>query len=61
MAAKPNTAGQSPDNTNRNLSRAAMLLGAAGLFLYIVGAKRRVRLDAEREIGFADKKEEAAD
>ena len=29
----------------------AMVLGAAGLFLFIVGVKRRHRLDEERVIG----------
>ena len=33
------------------MSRGAVLLGAAGLFLYIVGVKRRHRLDDERVIG----------
>ena len=28
----------------------ALVLGAAGLFLFIVGVKRKHRLDAEREI-----------
>jgi hypothetical protein len=31
--------------------RTALALGAAGLFLFIVGVKRKHRLDAEREIG----------
>jgi hypothetical protein len=30
---------------------AALMVGAAGLFMYIVGLKRRHRLDEEREIG----------
>jgi len=33
------------------MSRTALALGAAGLFLFIVGVKRKHRLDAEREIG----------
>ncbi|HEX8392445.1 MAG TPA: hypothetical protein VF665_08830 [Longimicrobium sp.] len=35
---------------NKNRNRAALLLGAAGLFMFIVGVKRRHKLDAEREI-----------
>ena len=31
------------------VSRTAVVLGAAGLFLFIVGVKRKYRLDAERE------------
>jgi hypothetical protein len=31
------------------LSPTALVLGAAGLFLFIVGVKRKHRLDAERE------------
>jgi hypothetical protein len=36
-----------PDTAN--LSKAAAVLGAAGLLLYIMGVKRRHRLDNERE------------
>lgn len=32
------------------MSTGALVLGAAGLFLFIVGVKRKHRLDAEREI-----------
>jgi hypothetical protein len=32
------------------MSRTALALGAAGLFLFIVGVKRKHRLDEEREI-----------
>jgi hypothetical protein len=32
------------------MSKTALALGAAGLFLFIVGVKRKHRLDAEREI-----------
>jgi hypothetical protein len=32
------------------VSKTAVVLGAAGLFLFIVGVKRKHRLDAEREI-----------
>lgn len=38
---------------------AALLRGAAGLFLFIVGVKRKHRLDAEREVGEAREREEA--
>jgi hypothetical protein len=34
----------------KGVSRTAVVLGAAGLFLFIVGVKRKYRLDAEREI-----------
>jgi hypothetical protein len=33
------------------MSKTALALGAAGLFLFIVGVKRKHRLDEEREIG----------
>jgi len=45
--ASPNDAGQPPARSN-NLSKAAAVLGAAGLLLYIMGVKRRHRLDNER-------------
>ena len=32
------------------MSKTALVLGAAGLFLFIVGVKRKHRLDAEREV-----------
>ncbi|HEU4881627.1 MAG TPA: hypothetical protein VFT45_05260 [Longimicrobium sp.] len=32
------------------MSKTAVALGAAGLFLFIVGVKRKYRLDAEREV-----------
>lgn len=35
----------------QRMSKAALALGAAGLFLFIVGVKRKHRLDAEREVG----------
>jgi len=35
--------------SNKNRNRAALLVGAAGLFMFIVGVKRRHRLDIERE------------
>lgn len=34
----------------KGVSKTAIALGAAGLFLFIVGVKRKYRLDAEREI-----------
>lgn len=46
--ASPTDAGQQPARSN-NLSKAAAVLGAAGLLLYIMGVKRRHRLDNERE------------
>ncbi|HEX6910427.1 MAG TPA: hypothetical protein VF142_08530 [Longimicrobium sp.] len=36
--------------SSKGMSRTALALGAAGLFLFIVGVKRKHRLDAEREI-----------
>jgi hypothetical protein len=36
---------------------AALLLGAAGLLMFIVGVKRRYRLDEEREIDLARARE----
>jgi hypothetical protein len=36
--------------SGRMMSRTALALGAAGLFLFIVGIKRKHRLDEEREI-----------
>lgn len=37
------------DGAKTGVSRTAVVLGAAGLFLFIVGVKRKHRLDAERE------------
>ena len=42
----------------RGVSKTTMLLGAAGLFLFIVGVKRKHRLDAEREVGFEAERRE---
>lgn len=36
--------------SSKVMSRTALALGAAGLFLFIVGVKRKHRLDSEREI-----------
>lgn len=42
---------------SRTASKAALALGAAGLFLYIVGVKRRHRLDAAAESPTEDKRD----
>jgi hypothetical protein len=42
----------------RWVSKTTMLVGAAGLFLFIVGVKRKHRLDAEREVGFETERRE---
>lgn len=34
----------------KSVSKTALVLGAAGLFLFIVGVKRKHRLDAERDV-----------
>jgi hypothetical protein len=39
-----------PRDGKTGVSRTAVALGAAGLFLFIVGVKRKYRLDAEREV-----------
>ena len=44
----------------KRVSKTALALGAAGLFLFIVGVKRRHRLDAEREIGEAESRRDAS-
>ena len=49
-----------PSKSKKVVTRGAMLVGAAGLFLFIVGVKRRHRLDAEREIGYG-RRDEAVD
>jgi hypothetical protein len=54
--ASPTDAGQQPARSN-NLSKAAAVLGAAGLLLYIMGVKRRHRLDNERETAEARRSE----
>ncbi|MFL5538798.1 MAG: hypothetical protein ACJ8J0_07375 [Longimicrobiaceae bacterium] len=35
----------------KTMQKAGLLLGAAGLLLFIVGVKRRYRIDEEREVG----------
>lgn len=39
------------DKKSKVMSRTALALGAAGLFLFIVGIKRKHRLDNEIQIG----------
>ncbi|HEX6040561.1 hypothetical protein [Longimicrobium sp.] len=48
-----------PKKPNKMVSKTALALGAAGLFLFIVGVKRRHRLDADREIGFEGPRKDA--
>ena len=40
-----------PKSQKKTMQKAGLLLGAAGLLLFIVGVKRRYRIDDEREIG----------
>jgi hypothetical protein len=55
MAKEPqDDAGGGKGRNTKLAKNTALLLGAAGLFLFIVGVKRRHRLDEEREIGFDD-------
>jgi hypothetical protein len=35
----------------KTMQKAGLVLGAAGLLLFIVGVKRRYRIDEEREVG----------
>jgi hypothetical protein len=49
--AEPRGSGTDRDAGKKGISKTAIALGAAGLFLFIVGVKRKHRLDAEREIG----------
>ncbi|HEX2209565.1 MAG TPA: hypothetical protein VHG93_17935 [Longimicrobium sp.] len=42
--------GGGKDGGKKGVSKTALALGAAGLFLFIVGVKRKYRLDAERDI-----------
>lgn len=56
MAEKPEMAergGKKGLSGKKVAGGAALLVGAAGLFMFIVGLKRRHRLDEEREIGYA--------
>jgi|GEM_PF-3254481 len=53
MAEQPEKADREPrsgSTRNKVVGGAALLLGAAGLFAFIVGIKRRHKLDEEREI-----------
>jgi hypothetical protein len=47
------------DGAKIGVSKTAVVLGAAGLFLFIVGVKRKHRLDAEREIATERQRAEA--
>lgn len=49
--AEPRGSSTGRDGGKKGVSKTALVLGAAGLFLFIVGVKRKHRLDAEREIG----------
>ncbi len=51
MAKQTDDSDEGPKQKKKVISKTAMLVGAAGLFLFIVGVKRRYRLDEEREIG----------
>lgn len=48
--AEPRLPSKERDGAKKGVSKTALALGAAGLFLFIIGAKRKYRLDAEREI-----------
>ena len=48
--AEPRLPSRERDGGKKAMSTTALVLGAAGLFLFIVGAKRKHRLDAEREV-----------
>lgn len=39
------------EKKKKTMQKAGLVLGAAGLLLFIVGVKRRYRIDDEREIG----------
>lgn len=47
------------DGAKTGVSKTAVVLGAAGLFLFIVGVKRKHRLEAEREIATERQRERA--
>lgn len=49
--AEPRGGGSEREGGKGGISKTAIALGAAGLFLFIVGVKRKHRLDAEREVG----------
>ena len=48
--AEPRGPGGGKEGGKKGVSKTALALGAAGLFLFIVGVKRKHRLDAEREV-----------
>ena len=54
----PDEPGLTEKKSKKNVSRAALALGAAGLFLYIVGVKRRHRLDLAREADSEQRRDE---
>jgi hypothetical protein len=45
---------ETQERGKKGVSNTALLLGAAGLFLFILGVKRKYRLDEEREIDAPD-------
>ncbi|MBW3572102.1 MAG: hypothetical protein KY467_13465 [Gemmatimonadetes bacterium] len=47
--AEPRVPGRDGEGGKKGVSKTALVLGAAGLFLFIVGVKRKHRLHAERE------------
>lgn len=47
--AEPRGPSGGTEGGKKGVSKTALALGAAGLFLFIVGVKRKYRLDAERE------------
>jgi hypothetical protein len=49
--AEPRVPSTEREGGKKGISKTAIALGAAGLFLFIVGVKRKHRLDAEREVG----------
>ena len=50
MPSEPTTP-STDDKKSKMMSRTALALGAAGLFLFIVGIKRKHRLDNELQVG----------
>ena len=45
----------------KGMSKTALVLGAAGLFLFIVGVKRKYRLEQEREEAAERERESGAE
>jgi hypothetical protein len=58
MPMAENGGGAERGEKGRGVSKVALAVGAAGLFLFIVGVKRKHRLDAEREVGFEAERRE---